>query len=171
MIAVSDTGPLLYLSLINCIELLPQLFDRVLIPPAVAHEVSHPSTPAVAARLIESRPDWLHICSVESDPASYPGLGPGEREAIALAVASPADVLLTDDAAARSVATRKLRIAVSGTIGVLYEAARSGRAQWTATDFDSAISRLRMTSFYSSQALERSISDLSRMLHGDRIKT
>jgi hypothetical protein len=40
MIAVSNTGPILYLSLINCTYLLPQIFEKVLIPRAVADELS-----------------------------------------------------------------------------------------------------------------------------------
>lgn len=44
MIAVSDTSPLNYLALIGEIELLPRIFTRVLIPPAVISELHHART-------------------------------------------------------------------------------------------------------------------------------
>ena len=53
MIAVSDTGPILYLSLINCTYLLPQIFEKVLIPRAVADKLSDTATPPKASALIE----------------------------------------------------------------------------------------------------------------------
>src|ERR1039457_5579544 len=62
---------LLYLSLIYCTELLPRIFEKVLIPQAVADELSDPSAPAQAAALIEHRPLWLHVCDV---PATDPFL-------------------------------------------------------------------------------------------------
>jgi predicted nucleic acid-binding protein len=39
MIAVADTSPLCYLILIGEIDLLPKLFDRVLLPEAVRTEL------------------------------------------------------------------------------------------------------------------------------------
>jgi predicted nucleic acid-binding protein len=40
MIVVADTTPLRYLVVIECERLLPALYGRVLIPPAVAAELS-----------------------------------------------------------------------------------------------------------------------------------
>jgi len=45
MIVVADTTPLHYLILIQHDDLLPRLFGRVLIPPAVLAELQHPETP------------------------------------------------------------------------------------------------------------------------------
>jgi len=170
MIAVSDTGPLLYLSLIDCIELLPRIFEKVLIPRAVAEELTDTSTPPQASALIVRKPDWLDICTVPGTDLSLQRLGPGEREAITLALSAHSDVLLIDDAAARRIATQTCKIAASGTIGVLYEAARDGRVPFTATEFDHAIERLQMTSFYASSALQQSIQDLSRRLHAGEVR-
>ena len=39
MIVVCDTCPLCYLILIDCIEILPQLFGRITIPNAVCTEL------------------------------------------------------------------------------------------------------------------------------------
>jgi uncharacterized protein len=165
MIAVSDTGPLLYLSLIDCIDLLPLIFEKVLIPHAVADELSDPSTPAEASALIEHRPRWLHIYDVPStDPSMY-HLGRGEQQAIALARSVGADVLLTDDRAAKGFATQVMNIAASGTIGVLYEAAIDDLIPFTAWNFDESVERLLATNFRRPRTLLESIDELSRKLH------
>jgi predicted nucleic acid-binding protein len=39
MIVVCDTSPLCYLILIDCVEILPQLFGRITIPNAVCTEL------------------------------------------------------------------------------------------------------------------------------------
>ena len=44
-VAVADAGPLHYLILIDCVEILARLFDRVLIPLAVRDELIHPGAP------------------------------------------------------------------------------------------------------------------------------
>jgi predicted nucleic acid-binding protein len=165
MIAVSDTGPLLYLSLINCTELLPQIFEKVLIPHAVADELSDISTPAQASALIERCPPWLRICDVPSTDPSLLHLGRGEQQAISLAGSAGADVLLTDDRAAKGLATQIMHIAASGTIGVLYEAAINDQIPFTAANFDRSVERLLTTNFRRTQTLLESIEKLSRKLH------
>jgi len=44
-VIVSDTTPLNYLVLIEAIDLLPGIYRRVLIPPAVWVELAQPRTP------------------------------------------------------------------------------------------------------------------------------
>src|SRR6266436_4631754 len=44
-IVVADAGPLHYLVLIDCAEILPSLFDHVLVPFAVRDELIHPGAP------------------------------------------------------------------------------------------------------------------------------
>ena len=45
MVVVADTSPINYLVLIARIELLKQLYARILIPPAVLAELKHPAAP------------------------------------------------------------------------------------------------------------------------------
>lgn len=95
MIVIADSAPLNCLILIHQVDLLPQLFDRILIPPAVFQELQHQETPDVVRRWIADPPSWLQVraaCSV-LDPASG-FLDAGEREAIALAEELQADQLL-----------------------------------------------------------------------------
>jgi predicted nucleic acid-binding protein len=47
MIVIADTTPLNYLVLIQLSDLLPHLFHRVLIPPAVFEELRDPETPGL----------------------------------------------------------------------------------------------------------------------------
>jgi predicted nucleic acid-binding protein len=49
MIVVSDTSPLNYLILIERVNVLPILFNRVVAPPAVVAELCHPEAPKVVA--------------------------------------------------------------------------------------------------------------------------
>jgi hypothetical protein len=46
MIVIADTTPLNYLVLIEQAEILPQLYNRVFIPPAVWEEFQRPETPS-----------------------------------------------------------------------------------------------------------------------------
>jgi predicted nucleic acid-binding protein len=66
MIVIADSTPLHYLILIHQVDLLPQLFDRILIPPAVFEELQHQETPDVVRRWIASTPSWLQVQALRS---------------------------------------------------------------------------------------------------------
>lgn len=61
MIVVSDTSPLNYLVLIELQDLLPNLFERVLIPEAVHRELQSPAAPDPIRRFLASPPVWLEV--------------------------------------------------------------------------------------------------------------
>jgi predicted nucleic acid-binding protein len=44
-VIVSDTSPLDYLILMGAVDLLPRLASEIVVPSAVARELTHPSTP------------------------------------------------------------------------------------------------------------------------------
>lgn len=67
MIVVSDTSPLCYLLLINLVELLPQLYGRVIIPQSVCTELLSSDAPVVVKRWMAYPPDWLEIQSVTEE--------------------------------------------------------------------------------------------------------
>jgi predicted nucleic acid-binding protein len=106
MIVIADATPLNYLILIDQAELLPRLFDRILIPPAVFEELQHQETPDVVRRWIARPPSWLHVQALRSvlDPAlgliQESGKPSPSREL-------HADQLLLDDADARREAARR----------------------------------------------------------------
>ena len=123
MIVIADSTPLHYLILIRQTDLLPRLFDRILIPPAVFDELQQQGTPDLVRRWLVTAPSWLQVHALRSPPdPALDYLDAGEREAIALAEEVQADQLLLDDADARREATRR-SLPFIGTLGVLREAA------------------------------------------------
>ena len=95
-LVIADTGPLNYLLLIGCIDILPALFQKVILPAAVKAELSDPDTPAMVRSWAEAPPQWLEVQHTTL-PDAVAGLGAGETEAITLAVELHADLLLMDD--------------------------------------------------------------------------
>jgi hypothetical protein len=113
---VSDSGPLIALERIQQLQLLPELFTRILIPPAVEKEV--------ASRWI--LPGWVVVQPLGRPPRLGRlglSLGAGEREAIGLSLEIAATRLLVDDKAARRLA-RTLQLPIIGTLGLLLAAKR-----------------------------------------------
>ena len=123
MIVVSDTSPLNYLVLIEEVEVLPALFGRVVVPPAVVEELQAPGAPDAVKAWIAAPPSWLEVRSPESTGTSL-ALGRGEREAICLASELSA-LCLIDDRKARREAER-MGVRVTGLLGILAEARDRG---------------------------------------------
>jgi predicted nucleic acid-binding protein len=63
-LVVADTGPLNYLVLIEAIELLPKLFQRVFAPEAVRAELLDQDAPAVVRAWAAQPPGWLEVRTV-----------------------------------------------------------------------------------------------------------
>jgi predicted nucleic acid-binding protein len=148
-LVVADTGPLHYLVLTGDIALLPNLFEKVLTPERVRDELAHAEAPVAVRARIAVPPPWLEIRPVEGGQSSddLAALDAGERDAIALALATQADLLLMDDQGGVAAARRR-GFAVTGTLGVLDLAARKGLV-----DLAVAFTRLKATSFYYRQGL------------------
>ena len=142
-LVVADTGPLNYLVLIEAIELLPKLFEKVFTPEAVRDELLDQDAPAVVRAWVAQAPGWLDVRAVSPsiDDPTWRALDRGEREALALARALSADLVLMDDRAGVAVA-RQLGLAATGTLGVLDLAARRGLI-----DLANAFTCLKATSF------------------------
>jgi predicted nucleic acid-binding protein len=142
-VIVSDTSPIRYLVLIGEVALLQKLYGRILIPEAVRLELQQPHTPELVRTWVTSAPEWLE--TVPSSSISTLGvlaaLGEGEREAIALALNSGADLLLVDDRTAAREA-RRLSLTITGTLGILVRAAEVGLL-----DLRPALDRLERTNF------------------------
>jgi predicted nucleic acid-binding protein len=124
VVVISDTGPIHYLILIGRVDLLSHFFGEVLVPSAVLRELNHPHTPLPVREWILNRPPWIKEVVCPKTAPRFDGFGLGEREALTVAALNPGSVLLCDDGAARS-AAKSEQIAVSGTLGVLRDAALS----------------------------------------------
>src|SRR5262252_1598915 len=142
MIVVADATPLRYLTLIEAVDILPTLYERILIPQTVADELQRPRTPLPVRQWMATPPAWLAIrhAPLTSEPA-LSRLGAGEREAIALAQALHAELLVMDDWDGRAAALQ-CGLTVLGTLGVLDEAAAR-----RLIELPEALTRLRATNF------------------------
>jgi predicted nucleic acid-binding protein len=63
-LVVADTGPLNYRVLIEAIELLPKLFEKVFTPEAVRAELLDQDAPAVVRAWAARPPGWLDVRTV-----------------------------------------------------------------------------------------------------------
>lgn len=104
-VVVSDTTPLNYLILIGKIDVLPSLFGSLIVPPAVIAEMNHPKAPVSVAQWASSPPHWLKIQAPFN--TLNLALGPGEREAISLAMELGIRAILVDDRRARNAAGKQ----------------------------------------------------------------
>jgi predicted nucleic acid-binding protein len=142
MLVITDTSPLHYLVLIQHSEIIRALFGSILIPPVVAEELQHSSTPPPVRAWMSSPPPWLEIRPPQQTlEAPLLRLGAGERNAILLGREIGADLLLMDDLAGREEAERRA-FAVMGTLRVLELGAERAML------LPAAIVKVQATSFY-----------------------
>lgn len=127
-LVVADTGPLLRLSEIQSGELL-LCFGSVQATPIVLDEFARHWPEFVRAAL----PSWLTAVSVSIEATDLANqwlsadlLDVGEAEALAHAKVENADLFLTDDAAARTLA-ESIGVEARGTLGVVLYAAGLGK--------------------------------------------
>ena len=113
--AVTNSTCLIGLERIERLDILPQVFDTVFAPPAVAKEV-------------QASVDWLRVQAVANPyvvTALRTQMDEGEAEAIALALELSDVLLILDDKKARRVA-QQMGMKVIGTVGMLLRAKRQG---------------------------------------------
>jgi len=126
-VVVCDAGPILHLDELESLPLLRD-FKTVLVPQAVWDEVSRHRPQALKHPEVTLR--WVSAPPVIGpDLAAVSRLFPlheGETQALSVARVFQADLMLTDDTAAR-LATRHMGIPVHGSIGILLRAIRRGQ--------------------------------------------
>lgn len=143
MIVVADTSCICYLILIDCIELLSQLYGSVIIPNAVYLELQADNAPVRVKQWIQDYPQWLKVEFVEMIMNyELDRLDKGEIEAIILAERCQSDLLIVDDRLARTIA-RKRGLKITGLLGVLYDAALADKI-----DLAQKLEALQKTSFF-----------------------
>jgi predicted nucleic acid-binding protein len=136
---VSNTSCLIAIETIGRLDLLPQLYQELVIPPAVSSEWG------------TAPPPWLRVLGI-TNPALVQSLrlqlGAGEAEAIALAVETSASRLILDDQRARNVAV-SLQLTITGTVGIILRAKQRSIVPLVRPIFDD----LRKGSFWLSPSL------------------
>ena len=157
MTIVSNTSPICYLFLIDCIDVLPKLFEHVTLPKAVSNELKAKGSPVGLQDWIAQPPGWVDIYTgplTKIKPNTVlDRLHAGERDAIILARQVEADLIILDEKAARQVADG-YGLNVTGLLGILSEAARHGLINLPET-----VERLQKTTFRASPRLLKFLLD------------
>ncbi len=142
---VSNSSPIIALADLHRLAFLLELFGEIAVPPAVIGETMS------AAPL----PHWIHTVELTQPPGPYTvssSLGPGESEAIRLALETNPPWLILDDRPARRLAI-SLGIRVIGTLGILLAARRKGLL----TALQPVLNELMQTGFFVAPALYRQV--------------
>jgi uncharacterized protein len=129
VIVVSDSSPLIALARIGRLNLLASLYERIVIPAEVHHEVTVAGGGLPGSEQVR-RAAWIEVGTGKFpvDPSleqACQGLGAGERGTILLAKHLQADVTLLDEWKARRVALAA-GLSVVGCLGVLEVSVRKG---------------------------------------------
>lgn len=121
---VSNTGPLIGLSLVGRLDILQHLFESVLVPPEVCNELL--ASPNKLRRF--TLPPWITVKknSSKADPLLSAVLDSGEAAVIALARHLGVDEVLIDERKGRKVAHSVYGLKVVGTAGLLIRAKQVG---------------------------------------------
>lgn len=141
---VSNTTPLIALTGVGLLDLLPTLYGQIVIPEAVFDEYQvgrqrYPNTPDLASL------NWILVQHAPYNPAIPIALDAGEAEAIALALALHARIVLLDEKRGRRVAQR-LHVTIAGSLTVLLEAKSQGSIPAVAPIVDQMIAQGRRIS-------------------------
>ena len=128
---IGDSSALVALAVVNQLELLEKLYDKLYIPQAVFDEVTQVGKPQSdkLRRFLQSRVKRVDLTLTQL------GLGLGELEAITLYKELDADVLLIDDNRAKKYASLN-GVKVIGSLGVLIKAKEEGHIEKVKTFLD-----------------------------------
>ena len=123
--AVVNAGPLVALSLLDQLDLLPALYAECWVPLAVFNEVTVAGLGKPGAKSLQS-PDWQGRvrASPIPDPLLVMELDAGEAEVISLARQLSPCVAIIDERRGRRIAQHVYGLPVKGTAGILVEAHR-----------------------------------------------
>lgn len=135
--AIADASVLIHLSRVGRFDLLPSLFERVVVPSAVWREVVERGESRPGGEEVRSGREagWVQV----EDPTNTDlvrllrqSLGAGESEALALAVEAAGEGsdahLLVDEADARRIA-EAYDLPKTGTVGILVRAKLEGEVE------------------------------------------
>jgi len=130
-IAVSNSGPLIHLTLAGLLDFVFELFDLIIIPPQVYDEIilkgkeQNQSDAYILERAINNKNIKVEVVKKSNKTITSSKLHEAEIEAILLSLQASVEVILLDDEEAR-IFGRRLGIRVSGTLGILIKLFRRG---------------------------------------------
>ena len=123
MIIISDTSPIINLAIIGYLDLMPKLYNEIVIPKAVFDEIVLKGEGLPGSFEIKNA-HWVSVATCQNESLLSKllnELDQGEAEAIVLALELKADRILIDEVNGREVATR-LHLQTLGLLGILLEA-------------------------------------------------
>jgi len=130
-VAVSNSGPLIHLTLAGLLDFVCELFDLIIIPPQVYDEIivkgkeQNHSDAYILERAINNKKIKVEAVKKSNQIITSSKLHEAEIESIILSLQSNVERILLDDEEARIFA-RRLGIRVSGTLGTLIDLYRRG---------------------------------------------
>lgn len=150
---IVNSTPLIILCNIGKLEILRNLYGEIIIPQAVYEEVTVKADSA--CQQIKSA-NWIHVEQIkdQSDKKMYRAkLHAGEVEVMILAQEDKkTDLVVIDDNAAKKTA-RYLGLTVTGTVGILLKAKKSG----IVGEIHPILNSMKKEGFYISGNIERMI--------------
>jgi predicted nucleic acid-binding protein len=124
-VVIADAGPLIAFARLNLLDLLPQIFSRVLVTNIVLGESAGRSDFLESPLIHEAlNSGLLELCTPPDFSAFVQEIDAGEASAIAMAFECGCGVLMDDRAGRR--AAKNIGVPVIGTVGVLVLAKRKG---------------------------------------------
>lgn len=124
---VVNTTPLIALSHVGQLDLLKKLYEEIMIPEAVYHELSV-KMESICKKTVDKSSDWIQVEKIKNQMAKSmykTQLHDGEVEVMILSKEIEADVVIIDDANAKKHA-KYLGLPITGTLGVLIKAKQKG---------------------------------------------
>jgi predicted nucleic acid-binding protein len=131
---IADASALISLGWVDQLQVLPALFGRIIVPPAVAAEATHRGS---------TLPSWVDVRPLGRAPDARvvtAHLGAGESEAMCLGLELEDAWVILDDGEARALA-RELGLRILGTAAVLVEAKRNGHLAQVRPTLDALLAR------------------------------
>jgi predicted nucleic acid-binding protein len=157
-LVISNTSPLFYLHRLRHLDLLQKLYQRVIVPEAVADELK------AGRNQGEDDPDiadynWIEVRAVRVPELVrlITDLGAGEAQVLALAPEEPGSLVILDDRLARQVATLQ-NLRLTGTAGMILKAKQEGHIAAVAP----LLTRLTQLDFRLSDAVKARILKLAQ---------
>lgn len=159
IVVVADTSPIRYLVRIGEIDLLRKLYGQVIVPAAVLDELQAEDGLPMVRAWAEDLPAWARVqLSTKPLTVTLSNLHRGESQAIALAEELQSALLLIDDRVGTQVALER-GLTITGTLGVLVEAAQAKMLQ-----IEAVLQKLQATNFRATPGLYERALEMARLL-------
>jgi predicted nucleic acid-binding protein len=154
MKAVINASPLIFLSKINRLNVLDEIFDTLYIPKAVSEEIQAVGKEQVKISNLSF--ELLEIFNKTAVAGLLGRLHIGEAEVIIGAIEKNIDTVILDEISARNKA-KQLGLKPTGTLGILLKSQSLG----ILTDIEAEIKKLKDAGMYVSDSLINKILNLN----------